>query len=135
MFLKKVVIYSHNKKHREQKQARKNERTNTMKYAECNEHQKKAYRNILNASNWLLGDLENTMEDNPEGSEEYENARVRLADHEGLVNELYRMATTEIYGEGSCFSEGASRFLNDIRFCGKEWLLERCEARIKKAGY
>ena len=107
-----------------------------MKYAECNERQKKAYRNILHASNWLLGGLENTMLDNPEGSEEYESAKAQLADHEGLVNELYRMATTELYDEGSCcFNDGASRFLKDIRFCGKEWLLERCEARIKKAGY
>ena len=25
--------------------------------------------------------------------------------------------------------------MRDIRFCGKEWLMERCEARIQKAGY
>ena len=31
-----------------------------MKYADCNARQKKAYRNIYHASNWLLGGLENT---------------------------------------------------------------------------
>ena len=83
-----------------------------MKYADCNARQKKAYRNIYHASNWLLGGLENTMQDNAEGTEEHENAKATLADHDGLVAELYRMA-----------------------FCGKEWLMARCEARIKKAGY
>ena len=46
-----------------------------MKYAECNALQKKAFKNIFHASNWLLGGLENTMLDYPEGSEEYERAR------------------------------------------------------------
>ena len=63
-----------------------------MKYADCNARQKKAYRNIYHASNWLLGGLENTMQDNAEGTEEHENAKATLADHDGLVAELYRMA-------------------------------------------
>ena len=80
--------------------------------------------------------LENTMLDNPEGSEEYENAKATLANHDGLVAELYNMATTDIYDDGSCcFSQAAASYLKDIRFCGKEWLMDRCEARIKKAGY
>ena len=107
-----------------------------MKYADCNARQKKAFRNIYHASNWLLGDLENTMLDHPEGSEEYERAKATLANHAGLVAELYRMATTDLYDDGSCcFNQAAERYLKDIRFCGKEWLMARCEARIKKAGY
>ncbi len=107
-----------------------------MKYADCNARQKKAFRNILHASNWLLGGLENTMLDNPEGSPEYESAKAQLADHDGLVDELYSMATTEVYDEGSCcFSQSAAAYMKDIRFCGKDWLMARCEARIKKAGY
>ena len=107
-----------------------------MKYAECSARQKKAYRNILYASQWLLGGLENTMEDNEEGSKEYESAKAQLADHEGLVNELYQMATTDYYDEGCCiFNASAEKFLRDVRFCGKAWLMERCEARIKKGGY
>lgn len=107
-----------------------------MKFSECNAKQKKAYANIYHACNWLIGGLENTMSDNEEGSPEYENAKARLADHEGLVNELYDMAITDVYDDGSCcFGKGAASYLKDIRFCGKEWLLERCEKRIKKAGY
>jgi len=107
-----------------------------MKYADCNARQKKAFRNIFHASNWLLGGLENTMMDNPEGSPEYESAKATLADHDGLVAELYEMATTDVYDEGSCsFGQGAASYLKDIRFCGKDWLMERCEARIKKGGY
>ena len=46
------------------------------------------------------------------------------------------MATTDLYDDGSCcFNQAAERYLKDIRFCGKEWLMARCEARIKKAGY
>jgi hypothetical protein len=70
-----------------------------MKYAECNARQKKAFKNIFHASNWLLGGLENTMLDNPEGSEEYERAKATLANHDGLVAELYSMATTDIYDD------------------------------------
>ena len=107
-----------------------------MKYADCTPRQKKAYRNVLHACNWLLGGLENTLQDNPEGSPEHEAAKAALADHDGLVQELYHMATTEVYDEGSCcFNQAAASFLKDIRFCGKEWLMARCEARIKKSGY
>ena len=107
-----------------------------MKVSEMNYRQKKAFYNIYHASNWLLGGLENALLDNPEGSEEYENAKAALADHDGLVNELYRMATTELYNDGSCcFNANAASYLKDIRFCGKEFLMERCEKRIKKAGY
>ena len=53
-----------------------------------------------------------------------------------MVAELYSMATTDVYDDGSCcFSQAAASYLKDIRFCGKEWLMARCEARIKKAGY
>lgn len=91
---------------------------------------------ICHGSNWLLGGLENTMLDNAEGTKEYENAKATLANHDALVAELYRMATTDLYDDGSCcFNQAAERYLKDIRFCGKEWLVARCEARIKKAGY
>ena len=83
-----------------------------MKYAECNARQKKAFKNIFHASNWLLGGLEHTMLDYPEGSEEYERAKAALANHDGLVAELYSMATTDVYDDGSCcFSQAANSYL------------------------
>ena len=107
-----------------------------MKVAEMNARQKKAFYNIYYAANWMIGGLENTLADNDPDSEEYKSAAAALADHEGLVAELYRAATTELYSEGSCsFSKDAEKALKDIRFCGKDFLMARCEARIKKMGY
>ncbi len=107
-----------------------------MKYSECNARQKRAFLNIKNASNWLLGGLENTMLDNTPDSAEYKAADARLKDHDGLVQELYEMSISEVYTDGSCqFGDSASKVLKDIRFCGKEWLMARCEARIRKEGY
>lgn len=107
-----------------------------MKLNECNAHQKKAYANIYHACNWLVGGLENVLLDYRPEDPEYKSAQAKLADHEGLVNTLYDMATTEIYADGACYFGGnTSSFLRDIRFCGKEWLMERCDKRIKKCGY
>ena len=104
-----------------------------MKVSEMNSRQKKAYMNVVAASNWLIGGLVNTAMDNPKDSEEYKNAVECLNDHEYLVSELYSMATTEIYGDGfCCFNDFAASWLKDIRFCGKDWLMERCEKRITK---
>ena len=107
-----------------------------MKYAEMNTRQKKAFVNIYHASQNLIGCLENKMLDYSEDDKEYIEAKKSLEDHEGLVAELYRMSTTEIYGDGFCdFSSQASKYLKDIRFCGKEFLMERCEKRICKMGF
>lgn len=107
-----------------------------MKLSECNAKQKKAYLNIYHAANWLIGGLENTMLDNLPDSEEYKNAKAALEDHEGLVNELYETAISEVYTDGAMyFGANARSFLKDVRFCGKDWLMARCEARVKKAGY
>ena len=107
-----------------------------MKYSECNARQKKAFRNIKFACDWLIGGLENTMLDNLEDSAEYKSAQAKLNDHEALVDELYDMAITDIYDDGCMsFGSAAEKYLKDIRFCGKTWLMERCEARVKKAGY
>lgn len=108
-----------------------------MKTSEMSITQKKAFLNIKWAACDLLGGLENTMEDNPKDSEEYQNAKAMLADHEGLVEQLYSMATTAIYDEGYCCFNPATckRELREINFCGKEWLMERCEKRITKEGY
>ena len=108
-----------------------------MKVAEMNQRQRKAFYNIKWAANDLLGGLENAMMDNEPGSDEYEEAKKALADHEELVKTLYSMATTAIYGEGyCCFNPRTVKMeLRDINFCGKEWLMERCEKRITKGGY
>ncbi len=107
-----------------------------MKISEMNAQQKKAYCNIRNAANYLIGGLENTMEDYPEDSEEYQEAQATLEDHSSLVNQIYDLALTEIFTEGAnIFGKAAEAYLKDIRFCGKEWLMERVEKQVTKAGY
>lgn len=107
-----------------------------MKIADMNAREKKAFKNILHAANDLIGGLENIMMDYPEDSEEYKNAELELADHDGLVTWLYTEATTTIYDEGACFfGKAAEAYLKDIRFFGKDWLIERCDRRIRKMGY
>ena len=107
-----------------------------MKVADMNARQKKAFYNIKNAANDLLGGLENTLLDYTEDSEEYKNAKALLEDHDALVKELYSMATTAVYDVGFCgFGKAYQMIIRDINFCGKEWLMERCEKRITKEGY
>lgn len=107
-----------------------------MKVADMNKRQKKAFYNIKYAANALLGGLENDLLNNPEDSEEYKSAKALLDDHDKLVKVLYRYATTEVHSEGAVwFGKSAEMFLRDINFCGKEWLMERCEACIRKEGY
>jgi len=107
-----------------------------MKLSECNANQKKAFLNIKNAAGWFIGGLENTLLDYSESDEEYIRAKETLEDHDYLVSEVYNMAITEVCHEGACFfGKESERYLNDIRFCGKDWLMERCDARVKKLGY
>lgn len=103
-----------------------------MKY---NARQLKAIMNIKHAANWLIGGMENCVSDfgnEPEGIQ----AKEELANHEMLVNEVYDMAISDIYNDGAMyFGEGAKKYLKDVRFCGKDWLMEICDKIVKKMGY
>lgn len=107
-----------------------------MKVSDMNARQQKAFYNIKYAADDLLGGLENTLLDYDEYSEEYKEAKELLSTHSELVNQLYKRATTELYGPGFCrFGKEAEMIIRDINFCGKAWLIERCEKRITKEGY
>lgn len=113
-----------------------NEKEFIMKLSEMNERQKRAFHNIYWAAQHLLGGLENTLLDYSEDSDDYKSAEALLKNHKELVNRLYEMATTAVYGEGFCgFGKRHQMEIRDINFCGKEWLMERCEKRITKEGY
>ena len=107
-----------------------------MKVAEMSIRQRKAFFNIKHAAHDLLGGLENTLLDYPEDSEEYKSAKALLDDHDALVKELYYRATSAVYSEGMIwFGRDAEMYIRDINFCSTEWLMERCERRIRKEGY
>ena len=113
-----------------------NEKEFTMKISEMNERQKRPCHNIYWTAQHLLGGLENTLLDYSEDSDDYKSAEALLKNHKELVNRLYEMATTAVYGEGYCgFGKRHQMEIRDINFCGKDWLMERCEKRITKEGY
>lgn len=89
-----------------------------------------AKKNIKHACDWLLGELENVLMDYPEDSAEYQNALSRLQNHEELSEELYDMAISDLYLEGACFYD--CNIVSEIRFLGKDWLMEECRRRIEK---
>lgn len=91
----------------------------------------RAKHNIHHAANWIIGGYENLMLDYPETAEEYISASKALEDRESLASEIYIAATTEIYEEGFCGWGGdADRILKDLKFLGKEKLMELVNAEI-----
>lgn len=107
-----------------------------MKYSEMDRRQKRAYKNIMYACNELIGSLENGLMDFPEDSEEYKKFESELNNHEELVSDLYNNSLNYIYDEGMVsFGDGAKRELQDIKFCGKEFLMGLCEYFVKDMGY
>lgn len=104
------------------------------KFSECNDREKKAWKNIKNAAADYIFGLQNGCFDNEADSIEYHNYKEGLENYNELVNVVYNEALTTIYtGGGGCFfGEGAERFLLDIRFCGKEFLMEVTEHFVKK---
>lgn len=104
------------------------------KFSECTPREKKAWKNIKNAAADYIFGLENGCFDNAVDSIEYRNYKEGLEDYDGLVKVVYSEALTTIYGEGGgCFfGSGAEAFLKDIRFCGKDFLMEVTEHFVKK---
>lgn len=96
-----------------------------MKFSECDQRQKKAWRNVkYAASDFIFGQMNGCL-DNPEDSEEYKNYMDALSNLEYLINVVYAEAITNVYDEGSCsFGAGAAAFIKDIRFCGKEFIMK-----------
>lgn len=106
-----------------------------MKYSEMNDRQKNAFKNIKWAARNLIGGLENTICDYPD-EDEGKEANALLHDREYLVNEIYSMATSGYYREGfEGFGEQFKKMVKDIRFCGKEWLMDQVKHRVALEGY
>lgn len=104
-----------------------------MKYAECNERQKKAWKNIKHAASDYIFGLLNGCFDNDEGSDEYKDYKAALDDLDGLITAVYNESLTTVYTDGGCaFGPGAESYLKDIRFCGKEFLMKVVTHYCKK---
>lgn len=104
-----------------------------MKYAECNERQKKAWKNIKHAASDYIFGLVNGCFDNDEDSVAYKDYKATLDNLDGLIEAVYKEGTTTIYtGGGVFFGASAESYLKDIRFCGKEFLMSVATYYCKK---
>ena len=95
--------------------------------------EKLARKNIQNCINFELGGYENTLLDYPEDAEEYINAKNFLADHEAIVNYIYDCSVSDFYVEGCVFTN--PRLISQIKFLGKEKIMEIVEELVSKEGY
>ena len=104
-----------------------------MKYSELNEREKKAYTNMKWAINDYTGLWENALENEEEGSEEWNKAYEALNNRELMKETIYQMDTTTLCRNGCQWND--ERLVKDIRLCGKEWLMEVIEQLMVKEGY
>ena len=95
--------------------------------------EKLARKNIQNCINFELGGYENVLLDYPEDAEEYINAKDFLADHDAVVKYVYDCAVSSFYVEGGVFTD--TRIISQIKFLGKEKLMEIVDELISKEGY
>ena len=96
-----------------------------MKLSEMNSRQKLVAKLAWDRCGWVVGGYENTMQDEAPESEDYKGAKAALADHEGLV--------AEIYDELMSWTDKG--YLKHLRFVGKAFILERIDRRLKSWGY
>ncbi len=96
-----------------------------MKFKDCDQRQKKAWRNIKYAAIDYIFGLENGCTDSPKGSEDYQSYLADLRNLDGIKELVYQQATTCIFDVGYVgFGAGAESYMKDIRFCGKEFLMK-----------
>ena len=87
------------------------------------EHQKIAYRNIRNAFNWIIGGYYNCLQD--------DDTDYLPESREALIGEIYDSAMNNLYVPGL---EVIGRAPREMRFAGKEFIMERIEKLAESDG-
>lgn len=93
--------------------------------------EKIAKKNLKEAYNWIVGGLENTLQDCEEDSEEYRSAKKTLTDAESLAIEIYHEGITTFFGDGMCGGKAPA----EMRFAGKDFCISYITKLLKKDGY
>ena len=96
-------------------------------------NEKLARKNIQNCINFEIGGYENVLLDYSEDAEEYINARAFLADHKAIVDYIYDCSVSSFYVDGGVFTD--TRLISQIKFLGREKLMEIVEELVSKEGY
>lgn len=94
-------------------------------FMEMNMKERKAYNNIKNAAIDYIYGLENGCFDSDKDSGEYNDYFTQLNDLESLIEMVYIEAINTVYMNGMVSGGAAAKaYIKDIRFCGKEFLME-----------
>ena len=111
-----------------------NVQTSTQKGVfKMTKNEKLARKNIQNCINFELGGYENALLDYPKDSDDYRVAKIFLADHDAVVKYVYDCAVSSFYVEGGVFTD--TRIIAQIKFLGKEKLMEIVEELVSKEDY
>lgn len=98
-----------------------------------NAKQRKAFKNINNAAADYIYGLENGCLDSEKGSQQYNDYYNQIKDLDALMDIVYSEALHTVYDRGGVLGgKAAKAYLNDIKFCGKEFLLEVVRDRCTK---
>lgn len=92
--------------------------------SKMNARQRRAFLVIRDAAHWVIGGLENQKSDHEEYEDEYAEAVELLNDHDALVDMVYdeMIAITKRRGQ-------------DLKFCGKQWLMNMCGTVVASLDY
>lgn len=105
-----------------------------MQATRFNKREKRAFENLKLAAEQLIGENEATLNEYPEDSETYKSAKEWLADHDRIVREVYANGVGSYYTKDG-FAGSDPEAINDIKFCGKDWLMAMAEVVVTVAGY
>lgn len=97
----------------------------TMKFKEMDKRQQTATLRVWETCGFIVGGLENTLMDYEPDTEEYKEAEATLKDHSVLTDMVY----TEVMWDTE------KSILKHIKFCGKDFIMERIDKRLKKLGH
>lgn len=93
--------------------------------------EKIAKTNIKNCYNWIIGELENTLNDTEEDDPEHIKAQNTLDDPDWLIDEIYHESITTLYTKSSCGGKAPT----EMRFAGRDFYRNYIIKLLKKDGY
>lgn len=100
--------------------------------ADNNGWEKIAKTNIKNCYNWIIGELENTLDDTEEDDLEHIKAQNTLDDTDWLIDEIYHSSiTTQYTDDGYCGGKAPT----EMRFAGRDFCRNYIIKLLKKDGY
>ena len=93
--------------------------------------EKIAKTNIKNCYNWIIGELECTIQDLEEDDPDHIAAQNTLDDTDYLIDEIYHESITTLYTKSGCGGKAPT----EMRFAGRDFCRNLIIKLLKKDGY